>query len=220
MAIEIYAGYRHCGKTQWLIEKSAITGIPIAVATMKKGRELVEKAKEMGYIIPNPISLVYHGPDQPMEDILIDDMDEILPGIFPDIKIHAATVTASNMKEKSKMEKENMDGIVYREETEKMKAISNPKNETKILKDTITDMLSDNYKDRFISEYWQTKIRYERLKKLTTKAEAAELTNAGEISGVSKIDGTPVRLLRDQQHFMGEYLHILEVRAVIENIDI
>ena len=117
-------------------------------------------------------------------------------------------------------ENSNMDNSVYYGDTEKLKAISNPKNETNILEDTIPDMVSDNYKDRFIAEYWQTKIRYERLKKLTTKAEAAELTNAGEISGVSKIDGTPVRLLRDQQHFMGEYLHILEVRAVIENIDI
>ena len=32
------------------------------------------------------------------------------------------------------------------------------------------------------------------------------------------MDGTPARLLRDQQRIMGEYLHILELRAEIEEI--
>jgi hypothetical protein len=33
-----------------------------------------------------------------------------------------------------------------------------------------------------------------------------------------QLDGTPARLLRDQQRIMGEYLHILELRAEIEEI--
>ena len=49
------------------------------------------------------------------------------------------------------------------------------------LKDTITPMMSDNYKERFKAEYMQTKIRYERLKKINVKAEAEGLRRVGEI---------------------------------------
>ena len=34
------------------------------------------------------------------------------------------------------------------------------------LKDTIELMTSENYKDRFKAEYWQTKIRYDKLHKI------------------------------------------------------
>lgn len=30
----------------------------------------------------------------------------------------------------------------------------------------------------------------------------------------------PLELLREQQSLMGQYLHVLEIRAVIENIDL
>ena len=33
------------------------------------------------------------------------------------------------------------------------------------LKDTTHYMTSSNYKERFIAEYWQAKIRYDKLKK-------------------------------------------------------
>lgn len=33
------------------------------------------------------------------------------------------------------------------------------------LKDTVQLMLSNDYEERFKAEYWQTKVRYERLKK-------------------------------------------------------
>ena len=42
------------------------------------------------------------------------------------------------------------------------------------LKDTIDMMLHEDYKERFQAEYWQTKIRYERLKKFNTRIEAAQ----------------------------------------------
>lgn len=35
-----------------------------------------------------------------------------------------------------------------------------------------------------------------------------------------KLDGTPASLLRDQQRAMEEYLHILELRAVIEGVQL
>lgn len=39
----------------------------------------------------------------------------------------------------------------------------------KELKDTIELMESANYKDRFIAEYWQTKIRYDKLHRMIIK---------------------------------------------------
>ena len=83
------------------------------------------------------------------------------------------------------------------------------------LKETVPFMVSDDYKDRFIAEYRQTKIRYERLKAFNTKIEAARMTNKEE----PKHD-CPREILREQQHIMGEYLHILEVRAAIEGVEL
>lgn len=40
------------------------------------------------------------------------------------------------------------------------------------LKDTIDLMNSSDYKDRFKAEYWQAKIRYDKLDDITVKYEA------------------------------------------------
>ena len=81
-------------------------------------------------------------------------------------------------------------------------------------------MMSEDYKERFKAEYHQTKIRYERLKKFNTKIEAAEATGfMGNAVEMPKHD-CPYDMLRAQQMTMGEYLHILEVRAVIEGIEL
>ncbi|MCR5566006.1 MAG: hypothetical protein K6F61_04080 [Clostridiales bacterium] len=85
------------------------------------------------------------------------------------------------------------------------------------LKDTINDMVSGDYKDRFKAEYHQTKIRYERLKKLNTKIEAAEYR---QDLRSQPLHDCPLHLLSQQQHIMGEYLHVLEVRAAIEGIEL
>lgn len=82
------------------------------------------------------------------------------------------------------------------------------------LKDTRALMESENHKDRFVAEYLQTKIRYEKLKDFCNKIEASDLTGAE----APKHD-CPICLLRQQQRTMGEYLHYLEIRAIIENID-
>lgn len=90
------------------------------------------------------------------------------------------------------------------------------------LKDTAQMMQSADYKERFKAEYQQTKIRYERLKAFNTKIEAAQRTEWAVPS--RRVDmpehDCPVDLLREQQSIMGEYLRILEVRAVIEGIDL
>lgn len=82
------------------------------------------------------------------------------------------------------------------------------------------------YKTRFREEYRQLKERYEKLKALNNKIEAANMTNCQPIGAVMpkavempKHD-CPDYLLKEQQNVMGQYLHILEVRAVIENIEL
>ena len=89
-----------------------------------------------------------------------------------------------------------------------------------ILADTVGLMNSEDYRDRFVAEYIQTKIRYERLKDFNTKIEASVRTR-GLDNGVDEpIHACPAGLLREQQAAMGEYLHHLEVRAKIEDIDL
>lgn len=78
------------------------------------------------------------------------------------------------------------------------------------LKDTIGLMTSNDYKDRFIAEYQQTKIRYEKLHKMLIKYDA----------GTLPFEPTNISLLRDQAAAMGRYLYILETRAEIEKINI
>ena len=71
------------------------------------------------------------------------------------------------------------------------------------LKDTVKGMMSDDYKERMAAEYHQTKIRYEKLKKLNTRMEAKVICTSSAVE--PQLDGTPARLLRDQQRIMGEY---------------
>ena len=82
-------------------------------------------------------------------------------------------------------------------------------------KDTVNGMLSSDYKERFIAEYQQIKIRYEKLKKFCNKIEAV-----GMIGEEGPKHDSPLALLRHQQHYMGEYLNILELRAEIEGIEL
>ena len=81
---------------------------------------------------------------------------------------------------------------------------------------------SNDYRERFVAEYMQTKIRYEKLKAFNNKIEAAQRVRFSDI--VEKIPepkhDCPVELLDEQQRAMGQYLHILEVRAVIEGIEL
>ena len=81
--------------------------------------------------------------------------------------------------------------------------------------DTVDMMNSDDYKERFKAEYYQTKIRYDRLKAFNSKIEAAIITKTEEPE-----HGCPYELLRKQQSIMGEYLHLLEVRAAIEGVEL
>jgi len=83
------------------------------------------------------------------------------------------------------------------------------------LKDTVTFMNSKDYKERFIAEYMQTKIRYEKLKTFNLKIVAARLTDTEEPE-----HDCPLALLKQQQSIMGNYLKVLEIRSKIENINL
>lgn len=90
----------------------------------------------------------------------------------------------------------------------------------KELKDTITMMTSDDYKTRFMAEYWQTKIRYEQLKYFLTKIEAEQIMNEQNVKVEHIQHDCPVGMLREQQALMGKLLHTYELRAIIEHIDL
>mgnify|MGYP003373972315 FL=1 len=83
------------------------------------------------------------------------------------------------------------------------------------LKETVELMNSVDYKDRFIAEYHQVKIRYEKLKNFCNKIEVETMLG----KEVTKHD-RPLELLREQQKYMGLYLSILEKRALIENVEL
>lgn len=79
------------------------------------------------------------------------------------------------------------------------------------LKNTVDLMLSDNYKDRFRAEYYQTKERYQRLHLMIIKYEAGTLDFQPDCQ---------LELLKRQAKAMGEYLYVLEMRAQLEEIDL
>lgn len=79
------------------------------------------------------------------------------------------------------------------------------------LNETISLMQSSDYKERFIAEYYQTKIRYDKLHKTVVKYEANKLEFKPTCS---------IELLKQQLSHMGQYLYDLEVRAEIEGIEL
>lgn len=76
---------------------------------------------------------------------------------------------------------------------------------------TIDLMQSKDYTERFKAEYYQTKIRYDKLHKMLIKYEA-ETLNFEPICSIE--------LLSRQAKHMGEYLKDLEIRAEIEKIEL
>lgn len=79
------------------------------------------------------------------------------------------------------------------------------------LKDTVALMNSEDYKDRFKAEYFQTKIRVEKLHAMLVKKEAGVLDFTPACPDIN---------LKQQERAMNDYLKTLEVRAAIEGIDL
>ena len=76
------------------------------------------------------------------------------------------------------------------------------------LKDTVELMTSEDYKERFRAEYWQTKIRYDRLMNML------ELHDAGTLHFTL----TETEVLKQQATAMRIYLYMLKERAELEQI--
>lgn len=72
-------------------------------------------------------------------------------------------------------------------------------------------MESENYREHFLAEYLQTKIRLEKLK---------IMVNAYEKNLLSFKPICPLSILHEQIESMEEYLNVLERRAEIEKIDL
>jgi len=79
------------------------------------------------------------------------------------------------------------------------------------LKDTIELMTSADWKDRFVAEYLQTKIRYEKLHKLIVRREVGKHGFDTPI---------PFESWKEQAYHMGLYLYELEKQAVLHGIDL
>jgi hypothetical protein len=79
------------------------------------------------------------------------------------------------------------------------------------LNDTVSLMNSSDYRERFQAEYYQTKIRYDKLCKMLVKHEAGTL-------GFTPT--CPIEVLEDQKYNMEQYLKSLQVRAELEKIEL
>lgn len=79
------------------------------------------------------------------------------------------------------------------------------------LKDTVQLMTSPDYKERFQAEYWQLKIRYDKLYNMLTKYKKGTLPFAPKCS---------YEILSNQAVLMRGYLNALEERARIEEVNL
>ena len=79
------------------------------------------------------------------------------------------------------------------------------------LNETIDLMNSPDYKERFKAEYYQTKIRYDKLDAMTVKYEAGTLNFKPSCS---------LELLKEQKKHMGNYIRCLKIRAEIEGVEL
>lgn len=79
------------------------------------------------------------------------------------------------------------------------------------LKDTVAMMGSANYKERFVAEYAQLKIRYKKLYAVLEKYAADKLDFKPTC---------PIEILYEQFDHMEAYLSVLETRAKYEGIEL
>ena len=75
-----------------------------------------------------------------------------------------------------------------------------------------------DWKERLKEEYAQLKERYEKLKVYNNKREVESYLMGDCV--MKQEDYHSNRLLKEQQHIMGEYLHILELRAELAHIEL
>ena len=74
------------------------------------------------------------------------------------------------------------------------------------LENTVEMMMSDDFKERFMAEFWQLVIRRDELQSMLVRQEG------------SLASATPRSLLEKQLDVMREYIMVLQARAAIEGI--
>ena len=79
------------------------------------------------------------------------------------------------------------------------------------LKDTVQQMLSEDYKDRFKAEYYQVKIRYDKLVDMLNRWDKGQLLFSPTC---------PRELLWRQVTVMEDYMDLLIERSIAEGIDL
>lgn len=98
--MKIIVGGRASGKTTKLIKESAETGYRIVTSNEGAARAIYMQAKDLGYDILRPISVMEYvlAPPNSFEQdgVLIDDLENTLGALFKQ-KIHAATFCSENM---------------------------------------------------------------------------------------------------------------------------
>lgn len=103
-------------------------------------------------------------------------------------------------------------GKKYFEENYRIKQDNSMRNsengQIRDLKDTINLMTSDDYKDRLLAEYWQLKIRHQKL----------QVAIARKSQRLDRDTKTPIDALQAQSHVMERYLNLLRLRAREEGI--
>jgi len=85
------------------------------------------------------------------------------------------------------------------------------------LKDTTEMMCSEDYKERFKAEYYQTAYRLKRLKKFNNKIVMGH--KYPKCCVIPEHD-CPDDVLFEQEAVMEKYLDVLEKRAIIEGIEL
>ncbi len=81
----------------------------------------------------------------------------------------------------------------------------------KYLEETVGGMLSPSWRERFLAEYHQVKIRADRLHEMIACYEAGTLEFTPE---------SPLKLLKKQEKAMRDYLYCLEVRGETEGVPV
>lgn len=79
------------------------------------------------------------------------------------------------------------------------------------LSETLEMMVSEDYKKRFIAEYWQLVIRYEKL---------CQMLKAWDNDKLDFEPTCPRSTYNMQIKAMSDYIAVLEARAVMENIEL
>lgn len=98
----IFIGKRGSGKTTQLIKKSSETGIYILVANRQRQRYVFEKARELGYVIPYPVTVDeyfanrFRGSYIQKDGVYIDDAEDVLQMVFNGIPIRGMTITTQD----------------------------------------------------------------------------------------------------------------------------